>query len=204
MFERFSRRTIAGAGRLRLLEHRHDLRKRRRVAGQRQHGRDDEEDAPTRWQGAQCQDSPQPPRLRGFDRQILWLIELLRHDLHLPLQFLGPLRRHDTVQQDQIEVIRADLFEKPLDDHVGVWPLWFGNAAGSNPNLSDDHEILARHFLQRRPDEMDGCRKRSRGQTHERRDPARRASAPHTSRDPCACGSIAAWRTARRAHADAR
>ena len=71
-------------------------------------------------------------------------------NVHLLAQFFGPFGGLDAVQQDQIDVIGSQFPEKSLNDDVRVWPLFFGNAAGTPPDFADDHVIIARNAFERR------------------------------------------------------
>jgi hypothetical protein len=57
--------------------------------------------------------------------------------VHLFAQFVRPFRRFDAMQQNEVKVICADLFEETLHDDIGVRPFGVGNASRPKPNFAD-------------------------------------------------------------------
>src|SRR5436190_15783952 len=69
--------------------------------------------------------------------------------VHVIGQILVPFRGLDAMQQNKINVIGAQFFQKARNDNISVWTFGLGNGgAFVPPNLADDDIILAWNAFQ--------------------------------------------------------
>jgi hypothetical protein len=64
-------------------------------------------------------------------------------------QIFVPLGGPDAVQQNQVNVIRADFFKKTRNDYVSIGPFLFRYAALVPPDFADDKIFVALNAFQR-------------------------------------------------------